>query len=220
MIPKVDIDKLEFDDTETDIQTEDVEYPVIAVVGRRGSGKTLFMTSYAVDAYFESLERVKAYQRGEYKLKRGESAPTPLKIFSNYPLYKIPYTYITYAEVQELPDYLMDGLVLFDEILIGADAYKPFSKSNESIYLFVSQMRKRRCTLLYTAQMFTQAAKRLRLQTNYIYQITKFGVRGHINLQVYNWGDDQPMNMIKDIDLNLRAYFKYYDTNYVVRFDE
>ena len=220
MIPNVDIDKLQFDDSEPKETIEPDEYPVIAVVGERGAGKTLFMTAYAVDAYFESIEKVKAYKRGEYKLSKGEKPPEPLKIFSNYPLYKIPYTYITYAEVEELPDYLTNGLVLFDEILVGADAYKPFNKSNESIYKFITQMRKRKCTLLFTAQMFTQAAKRIRLQTNYIYQITNpMRIRGWVNLQTYLWGGMQPLTLIKDEDLNLRAYFKYYDTNYVVNFE-
>lgn len=218
MLDSNDIFQLKFDPSVPDKleKIEEVEYPVIAIVGKRGSGKTLLMTSLTVDMYFEQLEKVKAYKEGRYTLKKDEPEPKPLKIFSNYPLYKIPYTYITYKDVLDLPDYLQDGLVLFDEILVGADAYKPFNKSNEAINMFVSQMRKRRCTLMYTGQVFTQATKRLRLQTNYLYQCIAIGVRGYVNLQIFKI---DPFEQLRDQDLDLRAYFKYYDTNFVVHFE-
>lgn len=180
-----------------------VQYPVIIVLGERGAGKTLLMTAIAVDEYNNNKRR----------------------IFSNYHLKGVPYDIITFKELIELPDYLTNAIVCLDELQVGADSYKTFSKSNEGVNTFVTQLRKRKVTLYYTTQVYTQIAKRVRNQTNYIMQVIATDTPGVSQVDTYT----APKRISKDNVrfssqisshiLDLRDYFKYYDTDEIIHND-
>ena len=173
-----------------------MEYPISCVLGARGSGKTLFMTSLAY-----------AYH------KEGK------KIYANYHLIDIPYKHITFEELAALPAELNDAIVLLDEIQIGADAYEVFKKSNKMITVFATQLRKRKITLYYSTQVFTMVTKRLRQQTNYIIQCDPIQA-GITKISIFD--RDKPFmdQYIKTFNFDGRPYFNKYDTNEVITFSE
>jgi ABC-type branched-subunit amino acid transport system ATPase component len=174
-----------------------MEYPITAVLGQRGAGKTLFMTYLAHQYHAEGK-----------------------KIFANYQLNKIDFTHITYEELAELPEWLYDGIVFLDEIHMGADSYEVFKKSNKMITTFATQLRKRRITLYYSTQVFKMATKRLRDQTNYILTCDHTQPPGFVKIQVYEYIAYTEHNYVKTIALNLTQYFNSYDTNEVITYSE
>jgi GTPase SAR1 family protein len=174
-----------------------MEYPITAVLGQRGSGKTLFMTYLAHKYHSEGK-----------------------KIFSNYELKKIDFTHITYEELAELPEWLYDGVVFLDEIHMGADSYEVFKKSNKMITTFATQLRKRRITLYYSTQVFKMATKRLRDQTNFLLTCDHTQPPGFVKIQVYEYIAYTEHTYIKTISLNLSQYFNSYDTNEVITYSE
>jgi GTPase SAR1 family protein len=174
-----------------------MKYPITAVLGQRGSGKTLFMTYLAHQYHAEGK-----------------------KIFSNFQLKKIPYTPITFAELAKLPEWLYDGVVFLDEIHIGADSYEVFKKSNKMITTFATQLRKRRITLFYSTQVFKMATKRLRDQTNFLMTCDHTQPPGFVKIEVYEYIAYHAHNYIKTITHNLTQFFDAYDTDEVITYSE
>jgi hypothetical protein len=174
-----------------------MKYPITAVLGQRGSGKTLFMTYLAHQYHAEGK-----------------------KIFSNFQLKKIPYTPITFSELAKLPEWLYDGVVFLDEIHIGADSYEVFKKSNKMITTFATQLRKRRITLFYSTQVFKMATKRLRDQTNFLMTCDHTQPPGFVKIEVYEYIAYHAHTYIKTITHNLTAFFDAYDTDEVITYSE
>jgi KaiC/GvpD/RAD55 family RecA-like ATPase len=174
-----------------------VEYPISCVLGVRGSGKTLFMTSLA------------------YKY-----AATGKKIIANYHLIDIEYTYMTFEEISKLPDELYNAVVLLDEIQIGADSYEIFKKSNKMITTFATQLRKRKIVMYYSTQVFTQTTKRLREQTNYIIQVENTNQKGISKISVFDREKFLDEQHLKSFVFDGRPYFNYYNTDEVVKYSE
>ena len=175
-----------------------VEYPIVAVVGDRGDGKTVTMTALAY-----------AYE------KEGK------KIFANFTLIGIPYTKITFQDLADFPEYLSDGVVLLDEGHIGIDAYQVFNSRVQNITKFSTQTRKRKLIVLFSTQVFTTVAKRLRNMTNYIFECNKTNVKGVVNVNVYD--RNQIKNgggYIKSITIDGRPFFDMYDTNEIIELEE
>lgn len=174
-----------------------VEYPISCVLGVRGSGKTLFMTSLA------------------YKYNA-----TGKNIISNYHLIDIPYTYMTFEEIAKLPETLYDAVILLDEIQIGADSYEIFKKSNKMITTFATQLRKRKIIMYYSTQVFTQTTKRLREQTNYIIQVENTNQTGIAKISIFNREKFLDEQHLKTFIFDGRPYFNNYNTDEVVTFSE
>jgi hypothetical protein len=171
-------------------------YPITALIGRRGSGKTLFMTKLAE-----------------------EYASDGFTIYANYHLTKTPYRPLSFKQLAELPDYLYDAVVLLDEIQIGADSYEIFKPSTKQITKFATQLRKRRITLFYATQDFKMAAKRLRGQTDYIIKFERTSIDGVANLQVFDMGLPILDQCIKTFIFDGRPYFDHYDTDEIITFE-
>lgn len=174
-----------------------MKYPITAILGQRGSGKTLFMTYLAHQYHAEGK-----------------------KIFSNFQLKKIPYTPITFSELAKLPEWLYDGVVFLDEIHIGADSYEVFKKSNKMITTFATQLRKRRITLFYSTQVFKMATKRLRDQTNFLMTCDHTQPPGFVKIEVYEYIAYHSHEYIKTITHNLTPFFDAYDTDEVITYSE
>ena len=172
-------------------------YPITAILGRRGDGKTCFATFLA-----------------KLDSDRGR------KIYANYHLFGIPYEYITLEKVAELPTWLHNATIILDEIQEGADSREIFKKGNKSLTKLATQLRKRQLTLYYTTQVFTMADKRIREQTDYIVECEKVQKTNptHFHIRVYD--RELPFNtdMVNEFIFHGEPIFKYYDTNEVIHY--
>lgn len=169
-----------------------MQYPITAILGDRGAGKTCLMTFLAY-AYY----------------KEGKT------IFTNYELYEIPHKRITLVEMKQLPDYLRNSVVLIDELHIWADAYEFMGKSAKALAKFGTQLRKRKVDFFYTTQIFTQVPKRLRDQTNYhiIMRNTKtIGVFKAIVIDRFN----ASQKVVNSFEFDGKPFFNKYDTDEVI----
>lgn len=169
------------------------------IIGPRGSGKTALMTKLAYDDYTNN---------GRHTI-------------ANYQL-GWPFTYMTYAEIIELPDDLKDANVLLDEIFVGAGSRKSFTKSNIKMTEFVTQIRKRKCDVFYTVQKARLIDVNLRDQTDTIVE-TKKSLEGIFEVVVrdrHNWHNKN--SIIHKFIFDARNFFKLnlYDTDEVVKFGE
>ena len=168
------------------------EYPRIALIGDTGGGKTVTLTALG-----------KLYQT------KG------LTIFANYTLKDTEYQRIEFSDIVDFPEYLHDGVILIDEVHIGTDAYAFFNKRVKEITKFATQTRKRRLVFIYTTQVFTQPAKRLRDLTTYIIYCNTTEHPDVFVLKVHN-RDIENQGYIKTLYLHGEPFYKYYDTNEII----
>jgi len=175
-----------------------VKYPITAIIGNRGSGKTCFMTFLAT----------KYHKEGK-------------KIYSNYHLKNIPYKSMTLKEMAELPDELMNAVVLMDELHVGADSYDFMKSSSKAFYTFATQLRKRKVSWYYTTQIFTQVAKRIRMQTDYLITMENTKKEHLFKAHIYDRRKVENINdPINQFTFDGSDYFSEYDTDEVILFGE
>lgn len=173
-------------------------YPITAILGRRGDGKTCFATFLAkLDA------------------ARGR------KIYANYTLIGIPYEKITLSQVAQLPEWLHDATIILDEIQEGADSREIFKSGNKQITKLATQLRKRKLTLYYTTQVITMVDKRMRQQTDYLVECEATDKVNPTHFRVRVYDRELPFNtdMINEFIFNGEPIFKHYDTNEVIHYD-
>jgi len=175
-----------------------MKYPITCVLGRRGSGKTLFMTALA-DQY----------------------AKEGVKVYANYHLKNIPYTFMSFKQLVEKVENqsLSDGVVFLDEIQQGADAYEFFSKKAKAVTTFATQIRKLHIVLYYSTQVFVYGAKRLRDQTNYIIECETTDEPGVTEVAIYDHMLKYTGELIREFVFDGRPYFGSYDTDELVGFE-
>ena len=182
-------------------------YGLYIAVGRQGSGKTLFMIKLLIDNL-------------KYKSK----------IFSNINLYNIDreYTKIslstredTITDVPLMLDMLdddinvfNDSIIFLDEIHKDLDSRDFWSESSRKIQGFFSQLRKRNCLVLATAQYFMLIDNRVRKQCFNVFDMRKLS-NDTFNV-VVSEVDGYYYRPIINYDVKLSDYFKYYDTNEIV----
>jgi hypothetical protein len=172
-----------------------MKYPIFFILGDRGSGKSLTM-AYLADQYY----------------KAGN------KIAANFELKKTPYRYIDYEELATIPEDLTDAVLFLDEIDRGVDSYTFLSKPSRAIDAFVTQIRKRRVTLFYASQRYKYPAKRLRDQTDYVWLMKPSPIDGIIHSEL--WNNEAEGTYIKTINMDLRRYFSYYNTDEIITFSK
>jgi hypothetical protein len=172
-----------------------MEYPIIGVVGRRGFGKTAFMTAIGYDSHLEGYN-----------------------VFANYGL-KFPYQFISLEELGTLPSRVHDCVVLMDELHMGADAYDFLAKRTKGITKLITQLRKRRVTFIYTTQYQEQLAKRLRAQTDYLIMMRPEG-KGVFAAYVRDPHLPYEEQIINVIRRDLTPVFDLYDTNQIISADD
>jgi len=172
-------------------------------IGRQGSGKTAFITKLLVDNY--SSDR---------------------KVYSNYSLFGIDYEKITFDNkrnknaidilkvISENPDYFNNSIMLLDEIHIYFDSRDFMKQNNRIIQNFFSQLRKRNILLLATTQYILHLDIRIRRQALAVFQMTNLK-DGIFRVEVYEI-DGYYTNFIRSELVNLKDYFKYYDTNELI----
>ena len=159
---------------------------VICLLGDRGTGKTLFAVSLA--HHYSSVG---------------------VKIFTNITFKGIKYIPLEFSEVAKMPDWLHDGIIILDEMHVGADSYKFLTTETQGITEFITQIRKRNLSFIFITQNFTTIAKRLRIQTNHTYQFLKLDT-GIAKIDIYdNMNFYQHLNTIF---FNGRQFYGFYDT--------
>ena len=172
-----------------------LEYPTIAFVAAKGDGKTLTMTVLA-DKY----------------------AKAGMNIYANYHLFGIPYQHIEFNDIVDYPEYFSNGVIFIDEAHVGTDAYAFFSKRVKEITKFTTQTRKRHLIFIYSTQVLTQVAKRLRDLTDYIVYCQELNVKGIIAISIHDRDPDDSFIQSKIVDG--RAYFDKYDTDEIIELEE
>ena len=182
-------------------------YGLYIAVGRQGSGKTVFMIKLLIDNL-------------KYKSK----------IFSNINLYNIDrdYTKISLSDREEtitdVPlmlnmldndiNIFNDSIILLDEIHKDLDSRDFWSESSRKVQGFFSQLRKRNCLVLATAQYFGLIDNRVRKQCFNVFDMRKLS--DEMFNVVVNEVDGYYYRPIINYDVKLSDYFKYYDTNEIV----
>lgn len=171
---------------------------IIAILGRRGRGKSL-LAVYYTHSYF----------------KLGKT------IYSNIWL-SFPYKKITLEMLRDLPECLNDSVILLDEIQVWADAYKFFSKSSMSLSKLVTQLRKRNIILIFTTQFMKQTIVRVRDQVDYIVVMQYYNdnnIKGISHATVLDGIALPPNDFIGEFIFDGRNYFNMYNTNEIVHGD-
>ncbi len=182
-------------------------YGLYIAVGRQGSGKTVFMVKLLID----NLKYIS-------------------KIFSNINLYNIDrdYTKIslstreeTVTDVPLMLDMLdddinvfNDSIIFLDEIHKDLDSRDFWSESSRKIQGFFSQLRKRNCLVLATAQYFGLIDNRVRKQCFNVFDMRK--ISNEMFNVIVSEVDGYYYRPIINYDVKLSDYFKYYDTNEIV----
>lgn len=172
-----------------------MEYPIVAIVARRGYGKTLLMRKLA-QMYYDAK----------------------VPIFANFSM-DIPHYEIDFNEIATFPPYLHDCVLLIDEAHVGTDAYNFWSKIVKDITDFITQTRKLRITLYYSTQVFTQVAKRLRDQTDYVFECELARYYNglvkpdYFRVNIYDKFTDE---YIKTFEYHGKPFYNRYDTNELI----
>lgn len=172
------------------------QFPRVAIIGDTGDGKTTTMTALAV-----------MYHSQGYK------------IFSNYDLKNIEWTYLDPADMAELmfqeDSPLENCVILTDEAHMDLSAYKFFNKQVQDLGDFATQTRKRKIIWLYTTQVFTKLVKSIRdLTTNFVY--CEKVQDGFYKLEIYN-RNLRNDGYIKTLFLKGEPFYKYFDTDEIIR---
>lgn len=169
---------------------------VVAMIGRRGAGKTLLSVHYLYQ-----------YQ------KSGRT------IYSNIWL-SFPYQKLTLTMLKELPEELNNSVIFIDEIHMWADAYKFFSKNSHALSTIATQLRKRNIVFIFTTQFFNQAVKRLRNQVDFIIMLEKYRNEPQFNgwsrVTVLDATAPNGRDYMGEFVFKGTPYFNMYDTNEIV----
>lgn len=164
---------------------------IILLLGNRGTAKTTFAVSLAF----------------EYKAQHQT-------VFSNIEMYNISYVPITFDTLREFPDWLANGIVIMDEMQMGADSYSFLSKAVRDITAMATQIRKRDLTFVYITQDIANVAKRLRKQTDFVFEFYRINYDTSTNgialIKVHDVKDGY--KLVKEIPFDGRGFFNYFNT--------
>lgn len=165
---------------------------IICIEGARGSGKTTL-----------ACEMAHRYKREGHN------------VFSNITFYNLSFVPIDFNTIRQFPPWLKDGVAIMDEMHQGADAYNFLSKATMDITTMATQIRKHNLTLIYITQDMTQIVKRLRRQTDYLYEVQRISdIDGVFELTIRDLKNGAKV-VNKDIK-DLRKWFNWFDTLQVI----
>ena len=182
-----------------------IESAIWAIVGWRGSGKTALLANIA-----------------EIDYNNGKT------IISNFHL-DFPHIRMTFEELIEFPDNLVNATVVFDEFQVGAGARNALRNDNKAINKFITQLRKRNIILYLSTQNFKFLDIDVRTQTDYILtteQVDKSNKEDHrfsvvivdrADMSDSRWGSVVNTFIWDATDLFNR---NVYDTNEIINFGE
>lgn len=184
---------------------------IIAFIGDIGSGKTLSMVKFMLEKYNKGNN---IYPNFGLKFPKNKSAK------------------VTYLDMEFFRNYsksglnLLNSVIAIDECHVFFDSRNSMLKRNKIFSKFVTQSRKRSVDLVYTTQdkspeLFLRSGQvdlRLRKLTDYI--IFCKPVKQGRNVFIINSFCDKYGLMVRQNVFFANDYFKYYDTNEIIDFDE
>ena len=176
----------------------------ILIIGRQGSGKTLMSTKLAFD----------------------EDGDRP--VYSNYSLFGIKYTPVTFnSEIESNknkldilkmldanPDYFNNSIMLLDELHLYLDSLDFMRRNNRRLQTFFSQLRKRRILLIGTTQYLMNLDIRIRRQCLNVLEMQH--LKGSIFKVTTHDIDGYFTEFVSAYKIDLRDYYSKYDTNELV----
>lgn len=171
--------------------------PIIGLTGDRGSGKTLVMVYLGLKEH----------------IKRGA------KIYANFHLKGVPYTYIDFPTLLWMADNevdLRDCIILIDEAHIWVDSRTSGKKLNRLFTYFLLQTGKDNINIYWTSQRKGQVELRLRQQTDIWINIER---RGDLHLCLIDditAGGSRIQRMI----VRGKPVWPYYDTHEKIKIPE
>ena len=179
------------------------------IIGRQGSGKTLFIIKKAYDAYNKGIT-----------------------IYSNVHL-NFPYIPLKYEDIINCK--LHHGMVIIDEVHLLLPSRNSMSKRNRLICDgFLSMVRKKNLELYGTTQTLRKVDVRFREEQDFIYICSKWGYHnGEWSELIHNY--DLPLDVpiminlkviesfsMQEITINFigNPYFFMYDSEQIINIDE
>ncbi len=178
------------------VGTATYEYPICAVLGPRGSGKTLMLTAIADNAHSIGFN-----------------------VFTNFTLKGIPHTKLKGKEIEAKANEIKNGVLLIDEMHEVSDSYDPFAATPKQVATFAAQSRKRQITIFYSAQDLMQVAVRMRRLTDLVVEMYANEHKGYHDYRIMT--KDMPHEVIKDFSTLYGApFFDKYDTNEIITEDD
>jgi hypothetical protein len=174
---------------------------IIGIQGGLGSGKTILMTRYLYKDWKKAKE-----------------------IFASYGLKEIKFTPIDMSKILEMHANefnMRDCTIGIDEITVFADCRRSGSKMNRLISYFILQSRKRNVDIYFTTQNLAMIDFRLidymdfQIECKKVKDTKGHEVEGYAQYTVFDLRDMQDIK-VKQFMLDIRPYYRYYDTNEVV----
>jgi len=198
-------------------------------IGQQGSGKTAFITYLAVSEYQKNkrliltnytLFDIPCLYYDDNVLIDLLTSDTLIETvyipnrFKDKP-YNIAQEYYNIKGLypKSNDDYLNGSIILLDEIHVYYDSYDTFKKHPRIVSGFISQLRKRKILLLGTTQRILKIPMRMRSEVKYVLDMEE---KGNLFSCVFNKMDGYYYKPFKKITIDLRNYFKYYDTNEII----
>lgn len=168
---------------------------IIGIIGKMGSGKTLFT----------SILANKAFDSG-------------CSIYANYGL-KFEHKTLNMNDILTMSGDLQNAMICIDEIHLFMDSRQSMSKRSRIISYFITQSRKRNLVLIYTTQNAHQVDKRLRSNTDYIIQCDNLtpGAKSDVIIRVNIHDTD---NNSRVFAFRGDPYFCLYDTHQIIDFTQ
>lgn len=176
--------------------------PIIGFLGRRGDGKTLLMSIFALAA-----------------AKGGD------KIFTNYAL-KLPGFKTEKMDKVFLKSFAdtkgeaflrgVDATICIDEFPTFIDSYDFRTKKAQIFSYFVLQTRKRGCSLYYTAQQLNLVPIRVRNNTDLLIHPTFDKKYDTLTYTIHQYMPPVVKPMKTLIIKNVSQYFGLYDSNEII----
>lgn len=174
-----------------------VPYPLTAVLGDTGDGKTVTLTALAY-----------VYDRLGYK------------VYANFELKGIPYTPITFQDLIKFDGSIKDGVVLIDEGHVGLDALSFWSQLAKDINVFTTQRRKLKISMYISTQNFMSLTRRMRTLVNYVMECNFFEEENEagdiIPVVRFITRDRNNFRKINTFYYNAKPFFDMYDTDEII----
>lgn len=139
------------------------------------------------------------------------------QIFSNIPLYKIPYYRI--LNVKDL-DAMSEGDVLLDEIWTLADSRMSLKKKNQFVANICARSRKKHLNIFASAQMVDQLDKRIRKIVDFTALPNLSPHEDAVRVSVFRSGFPKDSGFLKSFWYKTPIVFQMFDTDWIVDISE
>lgn len=168
----------------------------ILVFGMKGSGKTLWLTKMAHEAYEEGRT-----------------------VYSNVK-FKFPHTPLNRHMINTImqQDSLQDAFIALDELHTIADCRRSMSKRNVNWGYFFTQSRKRNVDIVATTQFPGQVDLRYRMNCDYSIECQKMQFKKRF-VVFLTWYNHQMFIRKHECMRHPERYFKLYNTNQIIYYD-